>query len=139
MVRKKLDCIFYYRLKCPYCERFDSYVLEPLEFEGYIRVKRICVDLFADHPLLKVNEWVSENLGIKGDYIVPLLVVNQGKKERIGKMVFGIYTGGESYPLEKEVAIMARSFIDYLCIRLGILKDEVLLHPLIRKAYYGIR
>jgi len=53
-------------------------------------------------------------------------------------MVFGIYTGEDSYPLEKEFAIMARSFIDYLCSRLGISKDELLLHPLIRKAYYGL-
>ena len=32
-------------------------------------------------PLLKINEWVSENLGIKGDYIVSLLIVSQGKKK----------------------------------------------------------
>ena len=111
--------------------------MEPLEFEGYIRVKRICVDLFADHPLLKINEWISENLGIKGDYIVPLLIVSQGKRENRKNGVWYIHRG-ESYSLEKKVAIMARSFIDYLCNRLRIPKDELLLHPLIRKAYYGL-
>jgi len=139
-MRRKIDCIFYYRLKCPYCERFDSYVLEPLELEGYIRVRRICVDLLADHPLLKINKWISENLGMNGDYIVPLLIVNQGRKEKIGKIVFGIYTSKEEiYPFEKEVAIMAKSFIDYLCSELKISKSVILSHPLIRKAYYGLK
>jgi len=135
--------IYYYRFGCPYCWRFDKYVLEPLEAANLVSVRRINADLVRDSSALAINRWVADRVTTTAgtDIVTPLLVVYHGG--RIGKVVFSIYGDVlelESKTVRDEVAIMARSFVNYLCKRLKIPKSWLLSEfPLVRIAVTGTK
>ena len=108
---------------------------------GYIRVRRVCVDLHRDSPSMKFNMWFTSQVQtfVPTKITTPLLIVYQGKGERIGKMVFGVYISAEQTgTVEKEVSYMAREFIEYLCRRLRISKEWLFeMCPLIKMACEG--
>jgi len=131
---------FYYRTICPYCSRFEHYVLDPLERLRYLSVKRINADLeYSTRSLARCKLFADRFFGVPR-VITPLLIIYQGKNEDVRAVYFGIFAeaGEEEGPVEEEVAKMARDVIDYICQRLRIPKEYLLQDPLIEKAVRGI-
>jgi len=72
--------VFYYRFGCPYCWRFDKFVLEPLEMAGVVSVRRINADLMSDSSDIALNRWVASAVGATFP-VTPLLIVFEGPKK----------------------------------------------------------
>lgn len=122
--------VYYKRIGCPYCYRFEKYVLDPLEALGLIHIRRVSVDLIKGTVDISINRWISEAHGMKY-LITPLLVVSKGYK----KIVFAIHATDEAKSVEEEVGSMAKNFLEFVSKESGIPMDKLLEEsPLLKKA-----
>ena len=137
---------YHYSRNCPYCKTFDEFVLSVLEMKGYLRVKRYCLDLLRDHPVIYRNFYYARAFGLP--YITPLLILDDPKR---GRVVFVVIIPKEKYELLQkessdkkaieilleEIKPMARDLLLYLYAlgeEYNFSIEDVLKDPFISKA-----
>jgi len=133
---------YHYKLLCPYCNRTERFLLNPLEQMGVIRVVRISVDSILDSSRLSENLNVSYSIG-ENDIAVPTII------DRECGYYFIPFAVSEWEGIKEVVAHMAKALIDHLCrtvkIKYGnslrvryLHPNDLLSHPLIRRCVEAV-
>ena len=125
---KYLIVEWHYKLECPYCFRFEKYVLNPLEEMGYVKVKRRLVYGNGSGTEISRNKYISRIFSGVARIEAPLL---------IDELTYSVFIPIAPHPnasVNEAVKVMAENFIDHLSKILNIDKRSIISNVRIRKA-----
>lgn len=127
---RRLLVEWHYKFDCPYCDRFERYVLNPLEEMGYINVIRVPLSGIFYGPAITRNVMISEFIEGRTEVSAPVLIDVSGKT----RAYFVPFSPEPGAAVEDSVRVMAENFINHLSRVLNINPEEITREPRIRKA-----
>ena len=128
---RRLKIEFHYKTICPYCARVEKYVLNPLEDEGFISVRKINIDFHMNTPEIAENVRLHVALGYPPRPGAPLIIDKETGD------YFALYQDYPGEPISSVLKDFARNFVNHVCKRLDLPPSVVARNALIQKCLRG--